>query len=226
MASDGRDPFSSTRKAVSTVGRRWLAGLVVALAVQGCADPATVPAAAPQHPCGPQTDPSTARVVDVYVAMLGHLVRQPDHGGPHAPVLYLVDHAVPELKETGALPEERRTPAPASGSTAEFAPAVRRCLEGVRFDGLPPIRLVEGWGDPNIRTEPIASKGWPSGQPPPRRIVDGRLFSLGGVPASGTRLALEASSLGGFNDATGGLFVLRREGRTWRVTKQARYWVT
>jgi hypothetical protein len=49
--------------------------------------------------------------------MLAHLVRQPDHGGPGARVLYLVDHAVPELQETGALAEERRTPARRDGRT-------------------------------------------------------------------------------------------------------------
>ena len=161
-----------------------------------------------------------------FLAFLRHLVRQRDHGGPGARVLYLVDHAVPELQETGALAEERRTPAPASGSTAEFPGAVRRCLEGTRFDGLPRIRLVDGWGDPAIRTQPQPPKGWPSGQPPPRRIVDGRLFSLGGVPEGVTRLALAASSLAGDNDATGGLFVLRRDRGTWRVTSQERYWIT
>jgi hypothetical protein len=215
--------------------RRRLAGLAAALAatlaVAGCADPAAspgvVPVAAPApHPCGPQAEEATTRVVDVYVAMLGHLVRQPDHGGPGARVLYLVDHAVPELQETGILEEEKQTPAPASDSTAEFPRAVRRCLEGTRFDGLPPIRLVDGWGDPAIRTEPQPPKGWPSGQPPPRRIVDGRLFSLGGVPDGVTRLGLAASSLAGDNDATGGLFVLRRDGGTWRVTSQERYWIT
>ena len=215
--------------------RRRLAGLAAALAatlaLAGCADPGAGPDAAPvtapaPHPCGPRAGEATTRVVDVYVAMLGHLVRQPDHGGPGARVLYLVDHAVPELQDISALPEERRTPAPASDSTAAFTPAVRRCLEGARFDGLPPIRLVKGWGDPAIRTEPVSWKGRPSGQPPPRRIVDGRLFSLGGVPADGARLALAASSLGGFNDATGGLFVLRRDGPAWRVTGHLRDWIT
>jgi hypothetical protein len=215
------------------MGRRRQAGLAavtlaVTLAVQGCASPDATSGAAPPapHPCGPGADPATARVVDLYVTMLRHLVRQRDHGGPGARVLYLVDHAVPELQETGILEEEKQTPAPASDSTAEFAPALRRCLEGVRFDGLPPIRLVDGWGDPAIRTEPMAGKGWPAGQPRPLRVVDGRLFSLGGVPDGVTRLALAASSLAGDNDATGGLFVLRRDGGTWRVTSQERYWIT
>jgi hypothetical protein len=38
------------------------------------------------------------------------------------------------------------------------------------------------------------------------------------VPDGGTRLALAAGSLAGTNDATGGLLVLRRDGRSWRVT--------
>jgi hypothetical protein len=215
------------------MGRRRQAGLAavalaVALAVQGCASPDASDGAAPPapHPCGPQADPATVRVVDVYVTMLRHLVRQPSHGPPGARALYLEDHAVPELQETGIPEWEKRTPAPASRSTAEFAPAVRRCLEGARFDGLPPIRLVDGWGDPAIPTEPVAGKGWPAGQPKPLRIVGGRLFSLGGVPDEGARLALAASSLAGDNDATGGLFVLRRDGGTWRVTSQERYWIT
>jgi hypothetical protein len=70
-----------------------------------------------------------------------------------------------------------------------------------RFDGLPPIQLVEDWDDPAIRAEPVPAKGWPSGQEQPRRY------------------------LGGTNDYTGGLFVLRRRDGAWRVTDQARYWV-
>ena len=207
--------------------RHRVAGLVavlaVTLAVQGCADPDAVAA---RHPCGPQTDQATARVVDVYAAALSHLVASGRHGGRDARVLYLVDHAVPEFHETGIPEWEQRTPAPASESTAPFTPAVRACLEAARFDGLPPIRLVEGWDDPAIRTEELSWKGWPSGQPAPRRIVDGRLFSLGGVPDSGNRLALAASSTAATNDATGGLFVLRHDGRSWQVTGQERHWVT
>jgi hypothetical protein len=203
-----------------------VAALAAALAVQGCADPAAVPAALAGHPCGPDVDPATARVVDVYAAMLGHLVRERDHAVAGTGVLYLVDHAVPELQETGILESEKRTPAPASDSTARFTTPVRRCLEDARFAGLPPITLVEDYDDPAVRTEPVPVRGWPSGQEPPRRIVDGRLFSLGGVPAGGDRLALAASSLAGDNDATGGLFVLRRDAGGWRVTGRERYWVT
>jgi hypothetical protein len=211
--------------------RRRLAALVAAalagaLAVQGCADPDRASVVAPvQHPCGPEVDPVTARVVDVYAAMLGHLAGQRDHGVAGAEVLYLVDHAVPELQETGIPEREKQTPAPASRSTAELAAAVRSCLETARFDGLPPIQLVEDWDDPAIRTEPVPAKGRPSGQEQPRRYLGGRLFFLGGVPAGGQRLALAASSSGGTNDYTGGLFVLRRRGGAWRVTDQARYWV-
>jgi hypothetical protein len=216
--------------------RRWrswpvVAALAATLALAGCADPDAVPDAGPTavpagHRCGPEADPATARVVGVYAAMLGHLVREGGHGGPGAQVLYLVDHGVPEFHETGIPEWEKRTPAPASDSTARFTAPVRRCLEGARFDGLPPITLVWGYDDPAVRTEPVAAPGWPAGQPRPRRIVGGRLFSLGGVPAEGGRLALAASSLGGDNDATGGLFVLRREAGAWRVTAQDRHWVT
>jgi hypothetical protein len=214
------------------VGRRvagLAAALVLALAVQGCADPATVPAAAPApHPCGAGTDAATARVVDVYVAILGHLARQPRYGGSGARVLYLVDHAVPELQEQGIPEWEKKTPAPASRSTAEFPAPVRRCLEGARFEGLPPIRLVQGWDDPAIDAEPVHPKGRPAGTGPdqPRRYVDGRLYSLGGVPDRGDRLALAASAFSASFDYSGGLFVLQRRGRTWRVAEQARYWVT
>jgi hypothetical protein len=212
--------------------RRRLAALVaaalaVALLLPACADPDAAPVAAPaQHPCGPDVDPATARVVDVYAAMLGHLVRQDGHGVAGDEVLYLVDHAVPEFQETGIPEREKRTPAPASRSTAEFTPPVRRCLEEARFHGLPPVRLVEDWDDPAIPSEPLPAKGSPAGQEPPRRHLDGRLFFLGGVPDSGQRLALAASSSGGGGfDYSGGLFVLRRDGASWRVTDQARYWI-
>jgi hypothetical protein len=216
--------------------RRRLAALVAAalagaLALSACADPDTAPVAAPdQHPCGPDVDPATARVVDVYAAMLRHLVSQPRDGNGNLEVLYLVDHAVPELHPTGVPEWEKRTPAPASTSTAEFTPAVRRCLEGARFDGLPPVRLVEDWDDPVIRTEPFpvqtaAREPYPG--EPPRRIVDGRLFYLGGVPARGHRLAIAASSAGGIGyDYGGGLFVMQRRSGTWRVTDQPRTWVS
>jgi hypothetical protein len=207
--------------------RRGLAGLAAvlaaSLAVPACADRAPVAA---RHPCGPEADAATVRVVDVYAATLRHLLASGRHGEPGAQVLYLTDHAVPEFQETGIPEWEKRTPAPASDSTAPFTPAVRRCLEDARFDGLPPIRLVEGWGDPAIRTEQVAREGWPAGQPVPVRIAGGRLFSLGGVPARGTRLALAAGSLAGENDATGGLFVLRHDGRSWQVTGEERHWVT
>ena len=216
------------------MGRRRLAGLVAAvlggvLAVPGCADPdaSGPPGAAPaEHLCGPEVDRATARVVDVYAAMLGHLVRQRDHGVAGTEVLYLVDHAVPEFQETGMLEEEKRTPAPASRSTAEFTATVRRCLEAARFEGLPQIRLVEDWDDPAIPSEVLPGRNRSPGDPW-RRIVGGRLFSLGGVPDRGDRLALAASSAGGLGfDASGALFVLQRRGGAWRVTDQARYWVS
>jgi hypothetical protein len=211
--------------------RRRLAALVGAalawaLLLQACADPDAAPlSTSAQHPCGPDADPVTVRVVDVYAAMLGHLVRQDGHGVAGDEVLYLVDHAVPEFQETGIPEREKRTPAPASRSTAEFTSPVRRCLEDARFDGLPPVRLVEDWDDPAIPTEPVPVKGVPPGKEP-RRYLDGRLFFLGGVPDSGQRLALAASSSGGGGfDYSGGLFVLRRDGGSWRVTGQAHYWI-
>jgi hypothetical protein len=214
--------------------RRRLAALLAAalagvLAVQGCAGPAGAPVAAPaQHPCGSQVDPATGRVVDVYAAMLRHLVSELRDGSLE--VLYLVDHAVPELHPSGVPEWEKRTPAPASTSTAEFTLAVRRCLEGARFEGLPPVRLVEDWDDPAIKTEPFpvrTAAGEPSPGDPPRRIVDGRLFYLGGVPARGPRLAIAASSAGGIGyDYGGGLFVLQRRAGTWRVTEQPRTWMS
>jgi hypothetical protein len=201
--------------------------LVAAVALPGCADPGAAPVAVPvRHPCGPEVDPATARVVDVYAAVLGHLVRQRDHGGADAEVLYLVDHAVPELHESGIPEWEKRTPAPASGSTAELAQPVRRCLEGARLDGLPPIHLVEDYDDPAIRSEPVAVNGWPPGQEQPRRYLGGRLFYLGGVPDRGHRLALAASSSGATYDIAGGLFVLQRRSGAWRVIDQARSWVS
>jgi hypothetical protein len=196
------------------------------LAVQGCADPDAAPVATPvEHPCGPGVDPATARVVDVYVAMLGHLVRQRGHAVAGTEVLYLVDHAVPEFQEAGIPEHEKRTPAPASRSTAEFPAPLRRCLEEARFDGLPPIRLVEDWDDPAIPTEPVPAKGFPPGKEP-RRYTGGRLFFLGGVPATGERVALAASSSGGGGfDFSGGFFVLREQGGSWRVVSQDRYWI-
>jgi hypothetical protein len=211
--------------------RRRRAAALVAAALAGvvtlpsCADPDAAPVAAPaDHPCGPEVDPATARVVDVYAAMLGHLVRQRDHRVDGTGMLYLVDHAVPEFQETGIPEREKQTPAPASRSTAEFTAPVRRCLEETRFDGLPPIRLVEDWDDQAIPTEPVSARGFPPGKEP-RRYTGGRLFFLGGVPATGQRLALAASSSGGEHDYNGGLFVLRLEGGSWRVTSRDRYWV-
>jgi hypothetical protein len=211
--------------------RRRVAALVAValtgvLALQGCADPDVAPVAAPaDHPCGPAVDPGTARVADVYAAMLGHLVDQRDHHVDGTGVLYLVDHAVPE-DQGGFTEREQRTPAPASRSTAEFPAPLRRCLEEDRFDGLPQIRLVENWDDPSIRTEPLPGKFRSPGDPW-RRIADGRLFSLGGVPERGDRLALAASSAGGLGfDYTGGLFLMERRAGAWQVTDQARYWVS
>jgi hypothetical protein len=165
-------------------------------------------------------------VVDVYVTLLRHLLGERGHGRPGAEVLYLVDHAVPEFHETGVPEREKRTPAPASDSTAEFARPVRRCLEGARFDGLPRIRLVEDWDDPAIPTEPVPVKGWPSGQEQPRRYLGGRLFFLGGVPERGQRLAVAASSSVASFDLRGGLFVVQRRAGAWRVVDEARTWVT
>jgi len=201
--------------------------LVAAVALPGCADPGAAPVAAPaRHPCGPEVDPATARIVDVYAAMLGHLVRERDHGGAGAEVLYLVDHAVPEFHPTGVPEWEKRTPAPASGSNAEFAPPVRRCLGAARFGGLPPIQLVDDDDDPAIRTEPVAAEGWPPGQERPRRYLGGRLFHLGGVPDRGHRLALAASSSGATDDLVGGLFVMERRTGTWQVVDRARSWLS
>jgi hypothetical protein len=119
-----------------------VAALAATLAVQGCADPAAAPAAPPaRHRCGPEVDPATARVVDVYVTVLRHLLDEHGHGRPGAEVLYLVDHAVPEFHETGIPEREKRTPAPASDSTAEFARPVRRCLEGPGSTACP----ASGW---------------------------------------------------------------------------------
>ena len=54
----------------------------------------------------------------------------------------------------------------------------------------------------------------------------GRLFFLGGVPATGERVALAASSSGGGGfDFSGGFFVLREQGGSWRVVSQDRYWI-
>jgi hypothetical protein len=197
------------------------------LALPGCADPDAAPVAAPaEHPCGPEVDPATARVVDVYVAMLGHLVRQRDHGVAGTEVLYLVDHAVPEFQETGIPEREKQTPAPASRSTAEFPAPLRRCLEGARFAGPPQIRLVEDWDDPAIPSEPVPGQSRSPGDPW-RRIVDGRLFFLSGVPDREDRLALAASSTGGLGfDYSGALFVLERRAGAWRVTGQAHSWVS
>jgi hypothetical protein len=196
-----------------------------ALALQGCADPDAAPVAVPaDHPCGPEVDPATARVVDVYVAMLGHLVGQRDHRVDGTGVLYLIDHAVPE-DQGGFTEQEKQTPAPASRSTGEFPTPLRRCLEGARFDGLPQIRLVEDWDDPAIPAEPLPERSSPGD--PWRRIAGGRLFSLGGVPDGGDRVALAASSAGGVGfDYSGGLFVMERRDGSWRVAQQARYWVS
>jgi hypothetical protein len=211
--------------------RRRLAGMVAAvlagvLAVPGCADLDAAPVAVPvQHPCGPEVDRATARVVDVYAAMLAHLAQRRERERGAAKVLYLVDHAVPEFHPSGVPEWEKRTPAPASTSTAEFTPAVRRCLEGARLNGLPPIRLVDGYDDPAIRSEAVPVKDWPAGDVQPRRYLDGLLFSLGGVPDRGYRVALAASSSNATYDWSGGLFVLQRRAGVWRVTEMARTWV-
>ena len=214
-----------------------VAALVAALAVAGCAEPEVAAPATPAgHACEPEADQATARVVDVYVTMLGHLLRErartrPADAPGAAPTatgeaLYLVDHAVPELQETGIPEREKQTPAPASTSTAEFTPALRRCLDGTRFHGLPPIRLVDGHDDPAIRSETLHPKGWSSREELPRRYLDGLLVSLGGVPDRGQRLALAASSSDATYDLSGGLFVLERRAGAWRVTGQARSWVS
>jgi hypothetical protein len=211
------------RRRAATLVAAVLAGV---LALPGCADPGTAPPVAPvEHPCGPEVDPATARVVDVYAAMLGHLVGQRDHAVAGTGVLYLVDHAVPQ-DQRGLTEREKQTPAPASRSTAEFPAPLRRCLEEARFDGLPQIRLVEDWDDPAIPTEPLPGRNRSPGDPW-RQVAGGRLFSLGGVPDRGDRLALAASSAGGLGfDYSGGLFVLERRAGAWRVTDQASYWVS
>jgi hypothetical protein len=63
--------------------------------------------------------------VDVYVAMLGHLVRQPRDGGSGARVLDLVDHAVPEFQEQGIPERENSTTAAACSSSSGAAGPVR-----------------------------------------------------------------------------------------------------
>ena len=205
------------------------AALAAAIAVQGCASGNGPPVAAPpEHPCGPEVDRTTARVVDVYAAMLARLAQRREHergGVAGAEVLYLVDHAVPEFHPSGVPDWEKRTPAPASTSTVEFTPAVRRCLEGARLNGLPPIRLVDGYDDPAIRSEPVLVKGGRPGEEAPRRYLDGLLFYIGGVPDRGHRVPLDASSSNATYDWNGGLFVLQRRAGVWRVTEMARTWV-
>jgi len=89
--------------------------------------------------------------------------------------------------------------------------------------GSPPWPWPWPWPWPS-RAAPTRPR--PAGVERPRRYLDGRLFSLGGVPDGGDRLALAASSSGGPDDGTGGLFVLGHHGRTWRVTGEERHWVT
>ena len=75
---------------------------------------------------------------------------------------------------------------------------------------------VPGRADPAAAGRGRAAPAVPR-RPPvlPRRVPDG-----------GDRLALAASSSGGPGDGTGGLFVLRHDGRSWRVTGEERHWVT
>jgi hypothetical protein len=206
---------------VASVGRRAgvvAAAVVLTLLSAGC--PAAPATSAPGgHACGAGTNAATARSVDVYVALLRHLVAQAEPGSRPGQVLYVADHAVPYDDNAGAaVPAERRTPtAPRSTSTAPFAAAVRQCLGSVWFPDLPPIRLVRGFDDPKVAK---------SGSGPYPTVANGRVVELEGVPSKGNRLELAASSNGGGgNNAFGGIYILERRQGTWQVVARDLPWV-
>jgi hypothetical protein len=198
---------------------------VVSLLAAGCAAVPTVAAAdrPVPHACGPATDAATARTVDVYVAVLQRLVATAERsvlqrlvataersGLPRTQ--YVVDHAVPG--NAGMLPSPT---VPQSTSTAPFAGSVKRCLASGRFPNLLPIRLVSGFDDPQVAK---ASRGGPLPV-----VTNGRVVTLAGVPPQGDRVAVAASSSGGGGtDAFGGVYILARQGRVWRVV-QAQTWI-
>jgi hypothetical protein len=213
--------MGSTAAVGSRSGRRaggaWL--LAVGLLVQGCAAatggaPGPVGAA---HPCGPDADSATVRTVDVAAAVMRRLVQDAGGAGSKLRVLYLVERPMPDPAGIDAGDQGDRT-APAS-SDPPFPGAVQRCLEGVRFAGLPAIRLVSGPEDPEIRRAP--------GRRPIPHVVDGRVVTLAPVPASGDRFRLAASSDGGGGlGVAGGVYVLERRGGAWLVTDQERAWIS
>jgi hypothetical protein len=186
---------------------------VVSLLAAGCAPGPTVAAAdrPVPHACGPATDAATARTVDVYVAVLQRLMATAERSGL-PPTQYVVDHAVPGNAEMLPSPT-----VPQSTSTAPFAGSVKRCLASVRFPNLLPIRLVSGFDDPQVAK---ASRGGPLPV-----VTNGRVVTLAGVPAQGDRVAVAASSSGGGGtDAFGGVYIVVRQVRVWRVI-QAQTWI-
>jgi hypothetical protein len=170
------------------------------------------------HACGPTTDAATARTIDIYVAVLQHLMADPNARMRPVQVLYVVDRAVPYDDNADAMPSERRQPAaPRSPSTAPFAESVKGCLASVRFPQLPPIRLVSGFEDPRVAKQ---DRG------PIPVVADGRVIQLEGAPPEGDRLELAASSNGGGGlDAYGGVYVLEQRDGTWQVVNVQQAWI-
>jgi hypothetical protein len=188
-------------------------GAVVSLLAAGCAAVPTVAAADRRvpHACGPATDAATARTVDVYVAVLQRLMAIAERSGL-PPTQYVVDHAVPGNAEMLPSPTVLQ-----STSTAPFAGSVKRCLASARFPNLLPIRLVSGFDDPKVAK---VRRGGPLPV-----VTDGRVVTLAGVPAQGDRVAVAASSSGGGGlDAFGGVYIVARRDRVWRVV-EAQTWI-
>jgi len=213
--------FRRRAGAVAATGFALVAGLAlvagVGQLVQDRPETATSPKPA-EHACGPAADAATARTIDVYVAVLQHLMANPNARGRPVRVLYVVDRAVPYDDNAGMLPSERRQQtAPRSASTAAFAESVKGCLASVRFPNLPPIRLVSGYDDPRVAK---------AGRDPFPVVADGRVVQLEGVPPQGDRLELAASSNGGGGlDAFGGVYILGRRDGAWRVVDMERGWI-